>query len=488
MTRFARLVSVGSVAWLVLGALSGSATAASLNPGGIDKAPIVWLDASDPDADGIAKNNPTDGQSVDVWKDKSGNGNDAVVHPGQNPATYQTTEENLINGTPTLHFTRVLDWAGSVYKIPVDVRPGSMPDVTIFAVYKPTKSVPNNGIWGTDNGSWDRFYISYHPAFGDGVDDGVAALGPTYIGATVPNAGTPGVARLMTIRYDGDVVGGVNNGPKDASAVFFDGDVVVRFADTTAAWDAQSYLGLGWDGDNSVFDGDMAEFIVFPYALTDDEIRKVTSYLHTKLDVAKTPVTVSAQTGLRAITDENIYQLGFTTNPASEWSDWSTAPTCNAFALTDTTYSTPLTGQLARGHYLTHCSGGVSDKYTPTEYKDGTLKIVSSSGIARQSVFFPELSSDLTEEAKATLASMVHSLTRVQVTGVVVAGFVRPTKTETNDIPLSTARARAVADYLKTLGVTVEPVISGRGPASYKGAYARKATVWLRLKRQPHVI
>ena len=59
----------------------------------------------------------------------------------------------------------------------------------------------------------------------------------------------------------------------------------------------------------------------------------------------------------------------------------------------------------------------------------------------------------------------------------VVVGYVQPTASATNDLILSTARARAVAEYLKSRGVAGVFVASGEGRATEAGAAGRRGEV-----------
>ena len=465
-------------------ALTQPSQASSTNPGAIDKAPIVWLDASDPDGDGNASNNPADGAPITVWRDKSGNGNDAELLDGWNAATYQVGANEAFNDEPSLQFDRVSDFLGTGFSVPVDGRASATPSLTVFAVYLPTANSANNGVWGMDNGDWDRFFLAYHPGFGDGVDDGAVATGPYTVGVTVTDAGLVGTPRLSAVRYAGNVVDGANVGVPNGSAVFFDGDLVTRFTDNTDLSDAQSNLRIGLDGDNSVFQGEIAEVLVYPYALTDEEILAVSTYIHDTYDVAKTPVAISAA-------DQTLYEgasvgeLGFTTVPATSSADWETAPVCHAFALADTDFSNPLTGALPKGRYQTQCSGGLSDEYATSVYTVGILRVLSRFALDRATVYFEPYSADLSPAAKRALRALVNRASDVQVAEVTIKGYVRPTAVTSNDASLSRARARSVANYLRSLGVDVEMDARGMGVASHRGATARKAVTWLRLDRNP---
>lgn len=272
------------------------------------------MDASDPDADANPSNNPTDGSSVTNWKDRSGRGNDAATLAGQNPGVYASAPAASVNGQPTLRFNRVSDTRGTVFDVPgVDIRPIVREDVTMFAVYRPRTLSMNNGVFGNDNGDWDRFFLSYIPFFGNGVNDGIASLGPTQRGVVVPGAGIPNTVRLMTLAYDGKVTGRTNQGPTAGSAVYFNGEVVRRFTDSSDPSDAQRSLRIGWDGDNSVFDGDIAEVIVYDRVLTNEELRDVNQYLSVKYSfpVAAPLTAPGAPTNLVATPSSGSSQVAF---------------------------------------------------------------------------------------------------------------------------------------------------------------------------------
>jgi hypothetical protein len=244
----------------------------------------LWLDASDPDGDNNAGNNPADGAALNIWHDKSGNSNNAIIAAGQNAGTYKNDVAAQINGAPVVRFTRNHKFLGSIYSVPgVDVRAGTMSDVTIFTVYRlADNSDPETALWGTDNGNWDRFFYVRHTAFGDGVDDGIAGLGPVQQGAVVSDAGQSGVVRLLTAVYDGTVSGVSNSGPLNGSTIYFDGQIVTRFTDSTQPTDGQNNFFLGWDGDDSPFMGDIAEVLVYDRALSGSEVAEVNQYLSEK--------------------------------------------------------------------------------------------------------------------------------------------------------------------------------------------------------------
>lgn len=323
--RFRRTpMVVLSVAALLAGTLAfapaDSAQAAGpaeiLGPGGVQKGLLAWFDASDPDADGNPGNNPTEGSSFSSWASRAPGGYRAEQVSGKNPATYVIADG--INGRPTLRFNRVNDSQGSILRINgLDLRASVTEDTTLFTVYRPRSRATNNGVWGVDNGAWDRFFLSYIPYFGDTIDDGLVSLGPAQSGAVVEDAGQTGVVRLLTIAYDGNVRGTVNAGPTNGSAAYFNGELIRRFTDSTHPTDAQRSLAIGWDGDNSVYDGDIAELIVFDRVLTDEELRDVNFYLSQKYDfpVAGPGTVPGPPTNLVATPSGTSASIAFTPGP-----------------------------------------------------------------------------------------------------------------------------------------------------------------------------
>jgi hypothetical protein len=74
-------------------------------------------------------------------------------------------------------------------------------------------------------------------------------------------------------------------------------------------------------------------------------------------------------------TNTPVPAVDFSTIPSTTPPDWDVLPTCGVYAATDTTFATPLTGTVAAGTYVTHCAGGSSPVFVPTEYLDGTLVV-----------------------------------------------------------------------------------------------------------------
>lgn len=260
-------------------------------PGGADLGLHLqlWLDANDISTmyQNTAGTTPVtgDGQQVRLWQDKSGSNNHAVLVSGQSPANYESDAGNLINGKPVLHFSRTNATNGVAFESSLDIRAGTNNQITIFTVYKPTTLTVTGGggeglsIWGNDNNNFDRFFYTLWTqstfTFGaDGIDDGVISLGGATQATVVRDAGKVGEIRLLTSVYDHNVSNG--------SAIYFDGDLQVAFTDQSHLTDALPNFQIGRDGNNSMYEGDLAEIIAYNRKLTLCEIEEVNKYLGEK--------------------------------------------------------------------------------------------------------------------------------------------------------------------------------------------------------------
>lgn len=68
-------------------------------------------------------------------------------------------------------------------------------------------------------------------------------------------------------------------------------------------------------------------------------------------------------------------EIGFITTPPTEIPDWETLPECAVYAPSDTSFTAPLSGVVPAGTYVTHCAGGSSETFVPTDYIDGELVV-----------------------------------------------------------------------------------------------------------------
>ncbi|WP_435261488.1 PKD-like domain-containing protein [Tenacibaculum sp. nBUS_03] len=272
---------------------------------------VLWLESSDPNGTGIP---PSNGSTINTWVDKSPESNNATVLTGQGPAMYDTT--NSINGNSVMSFTRDSGSNGDVYEVSgLDIRPITNPDVSIFVVYKPKPtSGTTNGIWGVDNGTWDRFFYMNYNSFG-GPEDGIVGLGPGHDYALITGGATIGDTKLLSVVYDGEVSGGVNSGPVNGSLVRFGSQVVRTFTDNTQASNQQSTLRIGFDGDGGFGSFYLAEFIVYNRLLTDCETFRVIEYLSNKYGESYSSMITTQPTDQVSCTTEVV---NFTSQVSSE--------------------------------------------------------------------------------------------------------------------------------------------------------------------------
>jgi outer membrane protein OmpA-like peptidoglycan-associated protein len=92
--------------------------------------------------------------------------------------------------------------------------------------------------------------------------------------------------------------------------------------------------------------------------------------------------------------------------------------------------------------------------------------------------YFAALDSHVSaEQARALDALIAKMPARARHVRVSVAGYVQPDATSANDMSLSSARAGAVAHYLRTHGVTADFNVAGRGVSSARGQDGRQAQV-----------
>lgn len=254
---------------------------------------ILWLRADCIDGTPV---NPLDGDSISIWEDLSGSDNDAETVDGQASPTFQNDSDDQINGQPVLNFTRTDDNAGSVYEVPnIDIRATTNPEVSIFVVYKPRRNYDDegnfaddweiNGVWGADDGGWDRFFLSKFQYFGN---DGLISLGPGSSGLSesrVPDSAVDDTTRLLTAIYDSGDDCNLGEDTLLNSKIYFGSTLVTEFCDsTTTGTDSLDRLYIGWDGDGSAFRGDIAEFIVFDQALSSD-LPTINEYLNDRYNL-----------------------------------------------------------------------------------------------------------------------------------------------------------------------------------------------------------
>lgn len=340
----------------------------------------LWLDGSD--VNNNPGTNPANGTKIPVWKDISGHGNNATVLSGQDTAKMH---KNQINGKDVMQFTKGTQFYGSIYEVPnVDIRATAMPQSTIFTVYRPASAsaVDWQGIWGCDNGGWDRFFMS---SFGS--TDGIVSVGPPTNNVTVPAAGTVGATKLLTAVY--------HSGVTDSSVIYFNALPVSRVTDNTHLTDAQTRLRIGWDGDDNPFTGDIAEMVVYNRKLSDCEIKAVNRYFGYKYGVNLSTATITPSAQQYFCPGDSVALKG-SGGDTYTWLKGATLSTATLIAgATDSVYKAITAGN----YYVIAARGGCSDTSVATVVTEvpATIYVDSSSSASGTGASWATAKKTLTE-------------------------------------------------------------------------------------------
>lgn len=334
--------------FLVLQPIFFNSLKAQTGPGNVSTGILTWLDASDINGDNIA-NNPADGTPISTWVDKSGNGNNAVSLNVD--AVLESDAGSLIGGSPVLRFANQSWYSFSG----IDIRANSIPDLTLIITYRQGNPIGGtSGLAGNDNGAWDRFVFSHFNG-----TDGIASRGPgqTPPFTSIPGSGVPGNIYVFTAVYDGNVVGGVNNGPVNGSSFYINGISLGNFTDLTDASNAQSNLHLGHDGDNNPFDGDIAEFIAYDRTLDPCEIQQVSAYLSQKYQQSQiAPLTITASGPTTNLAANQSVTLTANTGSGFQWKKDGV----DIFGATSNSYVVTTPGDYSVGATISGCSSAES--------------------------------------------------------------------------------------------------------------------------------
>ena len=149
--------------------------------------------------------------------------------------------------------------------------------------------------------------------------------------------------------------------------------------------------------------------------------------------------------------------------------------------------SVPIPATLAEGRYTLQFSGlatGVRQRASAEiQVLSVSVQVAIDAPAAtpkrvRTLVYFDPMSSTLSRQAKRALDSLIAQLPAGLRTGTVrVVGYIGDNGMSANNQSLSTARARAVARYLRAGGLRSTYVVRGAGLSSLNGPSARHASV-----------
>ena len=151
--------------------------------------------------------------------------------------------------------------------------------------------------------------------------------------------------------------------------------------------------------------------------------------------------------------------------------------------------SVPIPSDIAVGTHMLQMNGFTAGGVVRSlslgvEVKAAPSPPMSKPGMAtaKQTVYFALYSAKLDAKAKAALNSLVKGRKKA-VTRAVVNGFVEGDPRTSPNRALALARARNVAAYLKSRGVTGRFVVKASGIATGKGAERRKVVVRIQFRK-----
>ena len=245
----------------------------------------LWLDASTPsslftNATGVGAVTAS-GQPVGYWGDLSGGAKPATQWTLASRPAYVTNAAGF-NGRPVVQF----DGADDEITSSLDFNAANLPNVTLFIVYKQLNKTDNAGLWGHDNGGWDRLQLFCN-------------YGAYYQIAAAGNAvSVMGMEANKVTLYTAVLKNGVANG----SYVYINGlsDATHGLpAFTSTESSGQANFTLGNIGAGSGYHGavQIGEVMVFDSALSDAARANVADYLSAKWKGETSDASVSLAAG-----------------------------------------------------------------------------------------------------------------------------------------------------------------------------------------------
>ena len=210
------------------------------------------------------------GQTVGYWGDLSGNGKPATQVTSAYRPTY-VTNAVAFNGLPVLQFDGVDDDITSL----LDINPTSLTNMTLVMVYRQVAKTANGGLWGHDNGGWDRLQLFNNTVSGLPDNYAIAAAGNS--------APVNGMNTNAVLIYTASLKNGVASG----SYVYINGQSdstngVPAFTSTDGGGLASFTLGNISPGNAYHSNVQIGEVFVFNTALSDTARRNVEAYLRDK--------------------------------------------------------------------------------------------------------------------------------------------------------------------------------------------------------------
>ena len=226
---------------------------------------LLWLDATDPNGDSSSLANDT---QASAWVDKAAGRSVVQATTSQQP-TYKTVG---IGTKPAFWF----DGSDDLFDVDLDINGSVRPNLTIVVVLQNAAGNTSNyaGVWGHDNGDWDRFLTSGGSSGSHGISNGTGFTSVTGIDAE----GEPLVVTTV-----------LQGATSNASKVYVNGTLGATFTGSISEGTSRFSIG-NVNGPNGAlathaFDGYIAEVRVYDEAMDDAARESLETRLKTKYDV-----------------------------------------------------------------------------------------------------------------------------------------------------------------------------------------------------------
>ena len=202
---------------------------------------IAWWDGADPNGNGIIPSNNT---AISTWKDKSGNGYDAI---GASSATYSSADKCLLFNNSGYETTY----------------PANPTNETMFVVFS-VNTLVNWMIIGSSDGSGYRNTETFSNGYR--IAKRRVVYGATSSGITLTNT------NLATSI--------INYSPTSFTALSLNGGTISE-SNSFSSFVAGGYLYIGKDyiGNQPGFNGKFMEILIYNKVLTSTEYQKIEGYL-----------------------------------------------------------------------------------------------------------------------------------------------------------------------------------------------------------------
>jgi len=215
----------------------------------------------------------TSGQPVGYWGDLSGNGKHARQATAANRPTYVTGVAEF-NRRPVIAFDGVNDDITST----LDINASNISNMTVMMVFRQVTKPANSGLWGHDDGNWDRAQLL---KFANGIQWGYSSEYP--IATSANCAPVNGMDTNAVLIYAAVLKNGVANG----SSVYINGQSDSANglpAFTSSEGSGRTEFTLANISPNNGYHGNIqiGEVLVFDTALSDAARRNAEAYLKDK--------------------------------------------------------------------------------------------------------------------------------------------------------------------------------------------------------------